>query len=482
MIEAGLPVSPLLSHQPDGIARLTGHPQYNLGWDMGLAKTSTVGAAIRSICNTDGDPRILILCPPYLMWTWHDQLLEHNSLKSVVCEGTAPKREKMILRWRATGGILILSYGVIRQNATISLLMLGHKDGQMNFRKDREKSDLNGAIIVADECHNLKTHSSKQSKGAHQLAERFKYRWALTGTPVPNSELDSYGWMRYLYPKDMESYWAFKKKYALTGGYAGKEILGLNPSTASELKRRILQCCHRLKKEDVLDLPPKTIENVFVDLAPEARKAYDKLKREKIIELAGTELSVPLVLAETNKLLQIAGGFAYLDDGTTHYFKENAKLKALMEIVEDNDDPTIVFASYIPEAEAIAKALGDCYLIAGGKGDRRSAVSGFQNGDKRFIVATTPSLSQGVTLTRATRSVFYSRTFNLVDWLQAQDRNYRVGQDKPVTVLSLVARRTVDGVVNIALEKKARHQEAITTPEGVIEEMIAKGATWEDFL
>ncbi len=50
--------------------------------------------------------------------------------------------------------------------------------------------------------------------------------------------------------------------------------------------------------------------------------------------------------------------------------------------------------------------------------------------------------------------VYFSVDWSLSYWLQSIDRNYRVGQDKKVTVYRLVARGTTDGYRIKALDAK----------------------------
>jgi SNF2 family DNA or RNA helicase len=48
------------------------------------------------------------------------------------------------------------------------------------------------------------------------------------------------------------------------------------------------------------------------------------------------------------------------------------------------------------------------------------------------------------------------RTFNLVDFLQSQDRIHRLSQTKDCDILLLIARRSVDEFIDFSLSQKHR--------------------------
>lgn len=65
------------------------------------------------------------------------------------------------------------------------------------------ESEKNGTIfrvrwrrIVLDEAHQIRNHKSQTSIAVCKLPA--KSRWALTGTPVHNKELDMYALLKYL--------------------------------------------------------------------------------------------------------------------------------------------------------------------------------------------------------------------------------------------------------------------------------------------
>lgn len=74
----------------------------------------------------------------------------------------------------------------------------------------------------------------------------------------------------------------------------------------------------------------------------------------------------------------------------------------------------------------------------------------------RLLVANPAAAREGLTLTEANVAVYLDRTFNLVDYLQSQDRIHRISQTKPCEIVLLIAKDTVDEFIDFSLEQKHR--------------------------
>jgi SNF2 family DNA or RNA helicase len=88
--------------------------------------------------------------------------------------------------------------------------------------------------------------------------------------------------------------------------------------------------------------------------------------------------------------------------------------------------------------------------------DRDAQVSAFQtNPDVTVFVGQISTAGLGLTLTAASTMVFYSANYSMSDHEQAKARIHRVGQRENCTYIYLVARKTMDEKVLIALREKA---------------------------
>ena len=89
--------------------------------------------------------------------------------------------------------------------------------------------------------------------------------------------------------------------------------------------------------------------------------------------------------------------------------------------------------------------------------ERDLVVRAFKNNpDIRLLIANPAAAREGLTLTEANVAVYFDRTFNLVDYLQSQDRIHRISQVQACEVVLLIARNTVDEFIDFSLEQKHR--------------------------
>ena len=155
------------------------------------------------------------------------------------------------------------------------------------------------------------------------------------------------------------------------------------------------------------------------------------------------------------------------------------KVKFSMEIIEtaiDQNKKVLVFTNFKEELETFMSLLGKkAVCIHGGvKGDAsQSAVDKFQNNDDiKVLVGQVKAAGVGLTLTAAEVVII-----NSLDWVpgnleQAEDRAYRIGQEKNVTVYYPLFEDTVDTLVWGALQRKKEIIDTIIGDETIINEIL----------
>lgn len=87
----------------------------------------------------------------------------------------------------------------------------------------------------------------------------------------------------------------------------------------------------------------------------------------------------------------------------------------------------------------------------------------FQTKKARFLVGNAATGGVGLNMTAAELVVYYSNSFSFTDREQSEDRAHRIGQQKSVTYIDLVAEGTVDAVVVQALREKKDVSEFVRT-------------------
>lgn len=320
-------------------------------------------------------------------------------------------------------------------------------------------------MIICDESQRIKNPKAAQSRAVQMLGDRAAYRLILSGTPVQNSAIDLYSQYRFLDPSVFgANFYAFRNRYCQMGGYGGHEVVGFRQM--DELVRKEHAIALRVTKAECLDLPAQTFVRRYVELEPAARRLYDQIARASCAELeSGGRVTASIVLTRLLRLMQLTGGFVQPDGGGQPRQAGSAKLDALADILEDYvqeaGQKLVVFARFRPEIAAICRLLeerGIRYGRIDGEvpmDQRGAVVEGFQNDPAvKVFVAQIQTAGLGITLHAASAAVFYSLDFNYANYAQALARIHRIGQDRPVTYIHLLAGQTVDERVLDALERK----------------------------
>ncbi|MBO8158851.1 MAG: DEAD/DEAH box helicase [Thermosyntropha sp.] len=385
--------------------------------------------------------RLLVVCPASVMPVWKQEFEKFADFpyRVEILDGPVKKRCQTLAERKDTDAlqVVVLNYEGAR-NMVEELL---------SWAPD---------MLIFDEAHRVKTPGSQQSKALARIGRITRYRLALTGTPITNNPLDVYGIYRTLDPSIFgTSFWAFKNRYAIMGGWEGKQVVGYQH--IEELAEKIHRVAFRVKKDECLDLPEMTDVYRTCHLEPKAQAIYGQMVRESVAELeAGETVIAANVLSKLLRLSQIAGGFL---DGQQ---VSTAKLNLLSEILDDLEGQKIViFARFTKEKEAIEKLLAkkkiDFVSLDGSTPmeERGALVERFQTDPNcQVFVGQITAAGTGITLHAAHTAIFYSCSFSYSDLDQARSRLHRSGQKHPVTNIFLVCQGTVDEKIHRALAEK----------------------------
>lgn len=342
-------------------------------------------------------------------------------------------------------------------------------------------------LLIIDESHCIVTPSAQRTKAILKLGRLAKARLIMTGTPIANSPLDLWTQFNFLAPKILhsKSFYGFRRRFAIMQnllGPGGKAILDGRGKVVQEVvgykdiaKLRKLISPHnsRLTKDDCLDLPPKTYRTHGFELPKEYRVAYNKMKRDLIIELEDDRrVTAQLALTKLLRLQQLCCGFVVPDDAdkiNTDILGEpfssvNPRITALNDVLKKVHNKAIVWSTHrysITEIEKNIKSIyGEksilTYFGDTSEDDREIAENRFQDPDDevRFLVSNPATGGTGINLTAAKDVIYYNNSFSLIMRKQSEDRAHRIGQTGTVTYTDIEAVDTVDAKIIEALLKK----------------------------
>ena len=472
----------LFKHQEQILKMGKTRNSLGLWWEMGTGKTlATIELAVGYKGNC------CVVCPKIVIDTWAKEIQERNMRgyfkngKSIdpiwyVADTSQKKRMEFFkhtklsphLSWD-THAFLIINYEALRNKELFDALFKAFKIGQLT-------------TLVADESHRIKNIKSKQSKAMIELSSLAKHKLALTGTPLTNSATDIFAQAKFLDGGKTfgESEYAFKQKYCIPTYYIKNRPVAwsTNPKRLGELNKKFNSLGLRVKKEDVLDLPNRTVKDIYVDLSLEQKKAYMELKNSAMTVFSENEFcACPNVLTELIRLQQCVSGhlprqtFMQGQTVNTFVFEKTPRMTALIELLNDlQGHKTIVWTSFKEDIKQIGNALlvaDISFTSADGslsQAERGNNIDKFkQDKEVAVLIANRQACSEGINLAEASYSITYSRGFSFSQEKQAEARNYRSGseQHKKITHFNLIAKGTIDEKIIKALKNKQNIAQAV---------------------
>jgi SNF2 family DNA or RNA helicase len=326
--------------------------------------------------------------------------------------------------------------------------------------------------IICDESTSIKNPRAQRTKAMLRLGEAAAYRYLLTGTPVPQGPEDIFG--QYLFLDRTvfgSSFVVFRNNWLRLGGYLHKQIMGLRPGLEAPFNELVYKLAIRYTKEECLDMPPKVYQTRHYELGEEEAAAYASMAKEWVAEVKGGLISATNGLTKSLRLAQICTGFAgtLVDCETVELdLKDKSKLRALKELLEELEGKFIIWCAWrknVKECMALCKALSikavDYY---GETEDRRANEMAFRNDDSvRAFVGTGASGGAGLNLQGpdVKTVIYFSQDYSVFKRQQSEDRAHRGGITHTVTVVDLVAKKTIEEAVVRALRSGQALQDYI---------------------
>jgi len=433
------PKTQALPHQLEAIDFIKKHQEVALFDEQGLGKTKIV---IESLCLSMKQGEIegaLVVAPMSLLYNWEHEVLKHSFLIPIVLKGT--KREK---RYKFMTGA---NFYITNYEAIIAELLRIKR-----FCKSRK------VAMILDESARIKDPQTKTAQALFELRQYSLKRIIITGTPVANKPFDLWAQFFFLDGGKIlgDDFDNFKSKY--------NEKSADYIESLHELKTTITKHSIRRCKNDVLELPEKRFINVYVDLKGKQLEIYNKLRNELKIEVQDIDGNISIdeaenILKKLLRLTQIASNPSLIDKGYNEIPAKFEKLDNLLKDIASKDEKAIIWTCFVGNITILKNRLREYnpLVIHGGIPikDRMNFVNIFQESDKNKVMIANPAAArEGLTLTKANNAIYLDRNFNLVDYLQSQDRIHRISQTKECNIYKILARNTIDEYIDRLIEVK----------------------------
>ena len=318
--------------------------------------------------------------------------------------------------------------------------------------------------LVIDESSRFKDPSTKRFKALKKHLKGFQRRLILTGTPTPQGMGDLWSQVGILdLGERLEtSLTRFRDKYMMPDQmnrqtrvvYSWK----LKENADQVIKDKIADICFSLKAEDYLQLPPLTTLYQKIEIDKNVRKQYDELRKDMVVDIKKEKITAPTAAALANKLLQFTSGAVYNEEGETAEI-HRSKLERLESIMEESSSPTLVFYHFKHSLQRIRLLFPEAVVLDDDN------IEAWRRGEIRMLLAHPQSGGIGLNLQcnvgDTAQTVWFDLPWSSENYIQANARIYRQGQEKPVIVHHLVLSNSIDEQVVKVLEGKINLQEAL---------------------
>jgi SNF2 family DNA or RNA helicase len=456
------PVKPM-SHQVEAVKLAWGRRAFGLFHEMGTGKTfTTINLAVARY-NLQKINSLVVVCPTSLKDVWEDEFSKFCKVPydlHIINAGNFKTHERWVnadvqdkLR------VLVVGVEALSQGNAFALC----RSFIMSNRP---------TMTVVDESSTLKNPTSIRTKKCITLGLMSEFTLALTGTPITQGIHDLYGQFSFLDPNIIgcKSWVLFRNRYCVMGGFEGRNIVGYQ--NVDSLMERLRPYSHIVRKEDVMDLPPKVYERITVELTNKQLELIKQLKDTEEANQGDKNLIAATMLERMTRFQQIVGGhFPFNEEdldskklyGVEPVKGRNPKMDALMSSIDtlDNKVKVIIWARFTPEIELIKDCLesryGEVVSTFYGKtpeNERKSSVDNFRYGDHRFMVSNQAVGGMGQTWIEASYVYYYSNSFSYQDRAQSEDRAHRKGQNKSVTYIDIEANHHYDRMILKAVRVK----------------------------
>jgi SNF2 family DNA or RNA helicase len=330
--------------------------------------------------------------------------------------------------------------------------------------------------VVADESTRLKgfrlTQGGKRAQALARITHSKVHCWVnLSGLPAPNGLTDLWGQQWFVDGGAAlgRSFSGFQNRWfqRAPGGGQYAPIVPL-AHAQTQIEAAMRPTTLSILARDYFNIAEPIVTDVWVDLPLPARVQYKRMAKDFFTQLEKGVVSAATSAVKSNKLLQMANGAAYHEDGSYSWVHDE-KIEALRSVVEEAAGaPVFVAYQFRSDLERIQKAFPQVRVL-----DRtdKKVEKDWNAGRVPLLLAHPKSAGHGLNLQHGGNIlVYFGESWNLEDTEQILERigpvrQMQAGLNRPVFVYHLMARNTLDTAV------RARRDSKMSVVESLLQAM-----------
>lgn len=430
------------------------HPIAALFLTMGLGKTAITLTAVNDLMlDTFDVSKVLVVAPLRVArdtWPAEVEKWEHLKFLSIsVIVGDVKTR---------IGALNHPSLVYVINRETVKWLVEYYEKNGLRWDFD---------MVVIDELSSFKNHQSQRFRFLRKIRPFVKRFVGLTGTPTSNGLMDLWAEIGIL--DGGQRLGKFIGRYREAYFKAGS----MNPQTGvvfqyvpregaeEQIYERISDITISMKALDYLQMPECIMSSHEVEMSTQEKKLYDMLAKDLLIPLEDGDIDAANAAALSGKLLQMANGAVYDENGTARRI-HNHKLEALEDLIEAANGQSVLVAYWFKHDK---KRIEE-HLTKMGCSPRdiknSEDIRDWNAGNIPVALIHPASAGHGLNIQQGGHIlIWFGLTWSLELYQQTNARLWRQGQTDVVTIHHIITKGTVDEDVMAALEEKDVTQEKL---------------------
>ena len=390
---------------------------------------------------------LLVICPINAFNSWKEEFKqvfgEKKRLKVVDCQNSKDFSFDLSVSWK-TSNLILVNYESLTK----------YKD------KLQELLSIK-TMIVFDEVHRIKNPSGVRAQAALELVRNSRFKFVLTGTPIPNSYQDIYNFLHLLYANEYNAFFRWDLD----------ELKNPSFRKISEINQALAPFFWRLNKND-LGVPKPDPDIFLVEEPSEEQKQLaqsiyynESSSLARLIRLIQASTNPELLnkrieykdmwFADDNdkndtieisedifysrletpsiSVIKEAKGYDEYDFSSMISPKFEKGIQKLQELISEGKK-VIVWAIFVNTMKKIKNRLNQmgipANLVYGSTdvSERQNLINDFRFGNTMVMISNPQTLGESVSLHREVHdALYFEYNFNLTFMLQSRDRIHRLG-------------------------------------------------------
>ncbi|MDP2659868.1 MAG: DEAD/DEAH box helicase [Dehalococcoidia bacterium] len=434
-------------YQQRAIQRILEQTACGLFLDMGLGKTViTLTAVIELLHDRFDVSRVLVIAPLRVAQSvWTDEAVKWQHTRYLRISRVLGSQKQRVAALDTPADIWIIN----RENT----------EWLVDYFGRRWPFDA----VIIDELSSFKSSRARRFRALRKVRPLVKWIVGLTGTPAPNGLLDLWSQVYLLDGGERlgRSIRGYRERFFEPGKRDPSRRIVYSwvpkPEAEKAIYRKLADLCVSMRAEDWLQVPEQIDRTAVVQLPPGARKMCRRLERDMLLPFVSANVVASTAAVLSNKLLQLANGAVYDDQGQVQWVHD-AKLDALEDLIEAaNGNPVLVYYTYRHDYQRLRARFPQAVLL-----DTPESIKAWNDRRTPILLAHPASAGHGLNLqTGGNNVIWFGLPWSLELYQQGNGRVHRQGQTERVTVWHLVVKDSMDENVMRVLAGKAAGQDAL---------------------